>query len=62
MLDFLAQNYGSIIAGAAVAVVLLLAVVKVIRDKRTPIACHAAEKSTNNNFCFYVMLTSLNRC
>lgn len=34
MLDFLAQNYGSIIAGAAVIALLTLAAVKLIRDKR----------------------------
>lgn len=34
MLDFLAQNYGSIIAGAVVAAILVLAAVKMVKDKR----------------------------
>lgn len=39
MLDFLAQNYGSIIAGAAVIAILTLAAVKLIRDKRAGKGC-----------------------
>lgn len=35
MLDFLAQNYGSIIAGAAVIAALALAAGKLVRDRRS---------------------------
>lgn len=35
MLDFLAQNYGSIIVAAALIAILALVAVKLVRDKRT---------------------------
>lgn len=35
MLDFLAQNYGSIIVGTALIAILALAAVKMVRDKRS---------------------------
>ena len=59
MLDFLAQNYGSIIVAAALIAILALAAVKLLRDKRTGkggcggncAECHGCAHSIKKTSC-----------